>query len=189
MRDQSTDVSCDSMKLSLQPLSIEFIPQVVELSDREFGKGYHTKDRLKKWIQSDGGEYSLVLMDEQKNLYGFRITFPAGSWLHLMKGKCETKLWNMTPESVAYFKSILISRQIRGQGWGSRLSEKTIKMLRDIKNTAIVCHSWKESPNNLSVRYLKKLGFKPIAEHKNFWSDMKLFVLSMPDSLLSMHGF
>ena len=164
-----------AVKLSLIPLSIEFIPQIITLADREFGKGYCDTDSLKKWIQLNNPSYSLGLIDEQKNLHGFRITFPAGSWLHFMGDKCATKLWNLPTEGVAYFKSIVISHQLQGLGWGPQLSKETIKVLTDISNTAIVCHSWKESPYNSSVRYLSKLGFRPIAEHKNFWSDANFF--------------
>ena len=89
-----------------------------------------------------------------------------------MKNKCETKRWNTPLEEVAYFKSIVIRGELQGQGWGTRLSEKVIQMLRGTQNTAIVCHAWKESPNNSSIGYLEKLGFKPITEHKDFWSDL-----------------
>lgn len=163
-------VSPSSTKLLFKPLSLDLLPKVIKLSDQEFGSGYYTEGSLRMWIQLGGEKCSLALVDAQQNLYGFRITFLAGSWLHFMKDKCKTELWNISPEGVAYFKSILITRKLQGQGWGSRLSQKSIEVLKKMGNTAIVCHSWRESFNNSSTRYLEKLGFKPLAEHKNFWS-------------------
>ena len=37
---------------------------------------------------------------------------------------------------------------------------------------AVVAHSWKESPNNSSMKYLEKLGFLPVGEHPLFWSEV-----------------
>lgn len=113
---------------------------------------------------------SLLLEGENGEILGVRISYPPENW---KKGKgqglCPNK-WPHALSDTAYFQSLFISKDIQGQGWGGRLSKEALIALKNVGAKGVVCHSWKESPNDSSTRYLKKLGFKLITEYPEYWS-------------------
>src|SRR5690606_25552492 len=77
--------------------------------------------------------------------------------------------WQVKPEQMAYFKSLFVAKKFQAAGMGKRLSLESIELLKKCGAKAVLCHSWLESPNNSSQRYLLKLGFEEIARFPKFW--------------------
>lgn len=145
-----------------------------EFTDQEIGKGYYSElelhDVLKKSIK-DGLMCSFIL-EKDGQIYGVRISYPPGNWSHGKGPGLHTDRWPHKLEETAYFQSLFISSSLQGQGWGVRLSQHALTSLREAGAKGVVCHSWKESPNNSSTRYLVKLGFNLVAEHLEYWKDV-----------------
>lgn len=158
----------------------EFGPQHIEavekLSDEVIGPGYYFRENLLESLEkSKKGENtaSLVLVGDHGEVLGFRLTYPPSDWLkEKREDQVRPDLWKVNPDSVAYFKTIFISPKLKGQGWGSKLSMASIEKLRHMGAKAVLCHSWKESPNNSSMRYLEKIGFQSLVEYPEYWKEV-----------------
>lgn len=159
----------------IRPLEIGDLSAVQVFTDQEIGAGYYSKQELEgifKRSQKNGEMFTLVLENADGAIKGIRITYPPGQWEH-GKGKgLEPHKWPQDFKDTAYFQSLFLSNDVQAQGWGGRMSLAAIELLRKAGTKGIVCHSWKESPNNSSTRYLVKLGFEFISEHKEYWKDL-----------------
>lgn len=148
------------------------IPLVKAFTDQCVGQGYYTEDELrenqKKSISSNGKICSFVLEDNGK-IKGLRLAYPAGNWQHGKGHELRTDLWPTSLDKTAYFQSLFVAPDLQGQGWGPKLSAHSLAALKQLGTEGIITHSWKESPNNSSYRYLNKLGFQIIAEHPDYW--------------------
>lgn len=159
---------------SIRPIELSDVLALKEFTDLAIGKNYYSVQEWEVMIhrsESDGVQYSLVLKIAEK-IKGLRITFPPGKW---DKGKGEglsPDLWPHSIEETAYFQSLFIAPELTGQGLGKELSTKSIEALRAAGAKGIVCHSWKQSPHDSSGRYLKKLGFKWVKEHPEYWKNV-----------------
>lgn len=58
------------------------------------------------------------------------------------------------------------------QGWGKRMSLQAIELLKEAGAQAIATHSWKESPQDSSGKYLRSLGFRSVALHPFYWKEV-----------------
>ena len=159
----------------------EFLPtdieEVKQFTDRVVGAGYYSIDELteyqKKSIAATGEVCSFVLTDlNSGEIVGLRLAFPPGNWEHGKGSKLRMDLWPTRLSETAYFQSLFVSPHLQGQGWGPKLSAKSLEIFKKIGATAVVTHCWKESPNNSSFKYLENLGFKIIIEHPNYWIDV-----------------
>ena len=147
-------------------------PQIQQLCDRVLGSNYYTASEVsefEKLSQLQGKTCSFVLVDPEDKVLAARVTFAPGKWLNQLKDKCHPQLWPFKGENIAYFKSLLVDESIRGQGWGPKLSQKSLEILKSWGCQAVICHSWLESPNNSSQKYLLAYGFKPLINIENFW--------------------
>lgn len=164
------------MGLVLQSLQLRHQEAFLQFTDKNIGDRYYSEsDFLHLYDLScyNGHALSYVLVDqENQQILGVRVTFPPPRWLQLESVPLFADQWNVPPESVAYFKSLFIDPKLQGQGWGPRLSQASLRDLIALDCQAVVAHSWKQSPNNSSQRYLEKLGFKVIGEHPMFWSEL-----------------
>ena len=158
-----------------------FLQKDVELvkkfTDIEIGQGYYSAEELKdsqlKSVCEDGSISSLLLIDENTDqVKGLRLAFPPGKWTHGKGTKLRPDLWPYPLEKSAYFQSLFIAKELQGHGFGPMLSEKSIQILKNQGTLGIATHSWKESPHDSSVRYLKKMGFKKIIEHPLYWANV-----------------
>ena len=163
-------ISSNSLKiLNFSP--IHFSP-ALQFCNEEIGRNYYTnKDMQRIYEQStkDNLNASYVVVNDRLQIKGIRFSFAPGNWPSNMKALSSDK-WNLPIEKVAYFKSLFLSKNIQGNGLGKSLSLQSMNTLTEMGAKAIVCHSWKESPNNSSKKYLEKFGFKVIKEHPQFWS-------------------
>jgi len=157
----------------IRPYKIEDAEAVREFADKNIGAGYFTLEEtieMVKMSQKNGITTSFVL-EQNGVIKGIRLCFPPGNWIEKTgRDRIIPKLWNVPEESVGYFKSLFISDDFQGGGWGPKLSATSVDCLKLLGAQAIITHSWKESPNNSSVRYLQKMGFQIVGEHPLFWS-------------------
>jgi len=159
---------------NIRPLAKADLAAVHKFADEQIGEGYYSKKEIDDIFirsQNDDAMFTLILENKGK-IKGIRITYPPGQWEHGKGHGLEPKKWPHPLNQTAYFQSLFLSDDVQGQGWGGRMSLAAIELLRGAGAKGIVCHSWKESPNNSSTRYLQKLGFKIIAEHKEYWKDV-----------------
>jgi len=161
--------------LHIRPILAADLPAIREFTDQEIGAGYYSQaelDEIFRRSQKKGVMFTLLLEDESKKIKGIRITYPPGQWEHGKGRGLVPSQWPHDFRQTAYFQSLFIAADLQGGGWGGKMSQRAIEILRGAGAKGIVCHSWKESPNNSSTRYLQKLGFKVIAEHKEYWRDV-----------------
>ena len=161
--------------LKIRPILQSDLPAIRKFTDREIGAGYYTEDELLKIYlrsQKDDLSCTLVLESPEQQIMGVRISYPPGQWEHGKGHGLQPQRWPHPLQDTAYFQSLFIAAELQGQGWGGRLSTEAIALLRRAGAKGIVCHSWKESPNNSSTRYLQKLGFTLITEHKEYWREV-----------------
>ena len=162
--------------MKMIPFTDEYIEATKLFADEFIGTDYYSQDDLKDIIkrsEKDGKCSSILLINDANEVLGMRLSYPQGQWLDLKSDNkiCPEK-WNVQKDEMAYFQSIFLSDKIQGQGWGQKLSLEAMKTLKEVGAKAIVCHSWKESPHNSSMRYLEKLGFQPVHEHKKYWYEV-----------------
>lgn len=160
--------------MQIRPFLNTDIDRVQIFTDAEIGVGYYSRNELvenqKKSQCKDGQVSSFVLFDENTNtIKGLRLAYPPGNWEHGKGSALRDDLWPYPITETAYFQSLFLSHDVQGEGWGPKLSERAIEVFRKLAAKGIATHSWKESPNNSSVKYLKKVGFKEIIEHPLYW--------------------
>ncbi len=160
--------------LKIRPLRKTDIPAVKEFTDRAIGTDYYSVPELEDIYQKSmaGDVMCTLILEIEGQVQGVRITYPPGNWAH-GKGKgLSPSLWPHPMNKTAYFQSLFIAPSLTGSGYGRTLSLKTIELLKGIGTQGIVCHSWKESPNDSSGRYLRALGFKLIDTHPLYWKEV-----------------
>jgi len=157
--------------LAIVPFTDNLIPAVVRFTDVAIGQNYYRPEDLRKFTLNP---FSFILLRRDTfEILGARLTLAGGQWLGTEKLKgAHPALWKVDPDKVAYFKSIFLADEVRGQSYGVELSLMALSALRKSGHKAVVCHSWNESPNQSSMRYLKKLGFKELVVIDNFWSEI-----------------
>lgn len=158
----------------IKPFLTSDVNAVLEFTDSEIGKGYYSLDELlqnqKKSVAADGTICSFLLLDEEtEQVKGLRLAFPPGHWSHGKGDQQRSDLWPFPIEKTAYFQSLFLAREVQGKGWGPKLSQQSIETFKKLGACGIATHSWLQSPNNSSVKYLEKMGFKKIIEHPLYW--------------------
>lgn len=157
----------------IAPLEAGLLVRVKSFTDRWIGKNYFDQNQLAEILDRsrvEGFNCSLVAMVDGE-VAGVRLTFAPGSWTRQASG-VTPDMWRAKLDQVAYFKSLFIAEKFQRLGLGRSLSSMSIEVLRQMGATAVVCHSWLESPENSSQIYLQKMGFEPVKTHPNFWADV-----------------
>lgn len=149
------------------------IESVRKFADRTVGLGYYTTEELienqKQSVASSGEICSFILEDDHGHICGLRLAYPPGNWQHGKGSQLRADLWPTPLNRTAYFQSLFVSPELRGGGWGPQLSKRSLQVLKQLGAEGVVAHSWKESPQNSSMRYLEKMGFIAVAEHPDYW--------------------
>ena len=158
----------------IKPFLAQDIAAVQKFTDAEIGQGYYSIEELtahqKNSVGADGTVCSFLLVDSATNkVHGLRLAFPPGNWSHGKGAQQRSDLWPFPLAKTAYFQSLFLARTVQGQGWGPKLSTESIKAFKNLKALGVATHSWMQSPNNSSVKYLEKMGFKKIIEHPLYW--------------------
>lgn len=160
------------MSFKIIPLDPSWIDDFIVFTDANIGAGYYRKGDVEELIERNKPyNTSFLLIDKESHIHGVRVSFPPGTWIDLVgPERLFVGRWSHPANKVGYFKSLFVDKNLQGQGWGPKLSETAILAMKKCGADAIVTHSWKESPNNSSTRYLETIGFETIGQHKNFWS-------------------
>ena len=158
----------------IKTLDKNHINQVLDFTDISIGKRYFSYDEVAKYIEYSKLKNEICsfgLFNEDKQLVAVRLSFAPGAWLsEFDSAHLSVNKWPFSPGNMSYFKSLFVSKEAQGQGWGPKLSLASIDSLKKMGAKAILTHSWRESPNNSSLKYLTKFGFQPITDHPLFWS-------------------
>ncbi len=168
------------MQYEMVPLKESDLPRLKAFTDRAIGAGYYSEAELSdifKRSSLDGVMCSFLLVSESGvsdaagggEIQGVRFTYPPGNWSHGKGDGLTPDLWPFPMSATAYFQSLFLSDEIQGQGFGAKLSERSIEVLKEVGAKGVVCHSWMESPGGSSTKYLEKMGFKRIKEHPLYW--------------------
>ncbi|SNY41438.1 Predicted N-acetyltransferase YhbS [Arsukibacterium tuosuense] len=142
---------------------------VMQLANRVHGDNYLDLAKLTGLYQrgiKHGINASFVALSESR-VVGYRLSFAAGQWPQ--DEWCTVKLWPVTPEKMAYFKSVAVAPELQGQGLGSALLKVSVSALCQQGATAGLAHIWRESPGNAAQRYFSKAGAKLITIHPDRW--------------------
>jgi hypothetical protein len=155
----------------IEELKLSDLSALKQFTDREIGSGYYSQTELDDIFRRSqkNGRMCSFLLKKDGEIFGVRFTYPPGNWSHGKGDGLSPAQWPFPMKDTAYFQSLFLSDRVQGAGWGGRLSAKSIEVLKDIGAKGIVCHSWKESPNNSSTKYLEKMGFQKIKEHPRYW--------------------
>lgn len=160
--------------MEIRPLQRHDLVQVKEFTDQMIGVNYFTLKELDEVFAKssrDGVMCSFVLVEKEK-IMGLRLAYAPGTWSKGKGSKLRPDLWNVPLDKVAYFQSLFLAPEAQGKNWGPRMSEAAIEAFRTLGAMAVVTHAWKESPNNSSIRYLSKFGFKSVATYPDYWIDV-----------------
>ncbi|MDZ4084115.1 MAG: GNAT family N-acetyltransferase [Bdellovibrionales bacterium] len=159
------------MVYEMVPLKEQDLERLKAFTDRAIGAGYYSEAELKDIFQrsSVNGEMCSFLLVGGDDIYGVRFTYPPGKWSHGKGEGLTPDQWPHAKADTAYFQSLFLSDTLQGQGFGSKLSEASIEVLKKVGAKGVVCHSWKESPGGSSTKYLEKMGFQKIKEHPLYW--------------------
>ncbi len=161
--------------MMIRPLERDDLIAVKAFTDRAIGSNYYSILELNSIFDKsihDGKTASLVLVDAQNAIFGIRLTYPPGQWSS-GKGKgLRPESWKVPMENVAYFQSLFIDPEFTSQGWGRKMSQISISILKAMKAKAVVTHSWRESPQDSSGKYLRNLGFQIVESHPLYWFEV-----------------
>lgn len=150
------------------------IQGVLQLTNEIIGPGYYHYNELltfhKKSLWKNFNS-SMVLV-ESRQVLGVRLSFPPGNWEQGKGNRLSPRRWPHPKNETAYFQSVLVSPQVRHQGWARELSLQSMQELKKMGAKGIVCHSWVESPGDGSRIYLKKLGFQSINCYPEYWKNV-----------------
>lgn len=150
------------------------LPELLKLANKEIGKNYYSLKELEKIFENSiknnvNCSFVLVLNGQLK---GFRLSYPPGKWQHGKGRQLAKDLWPHPLSETAYFQSLFLSVSEQGKGWGKTLSFESIKKLVGLNTKGIVCHSWLESPNNSSQKYLTRMGFQELRQYPGYWKNV-----------------
>ena len=158
----------------LEPLNTKHIEPFLEFSDKYIGKNYFNKDNFETQIKLshlNSLNSSFVILTSDLQFIGLRITYSPGLWQNYINTQFLGQL-KIPNHKVGYFKSLFIHPDYQGKNIGPYLSNSSLNVLKEMGCTHVVSHSWLESPNNSSVKYLERYGFKQLGVIKNFWKDV-----------------
>lgn len=157
---------------TIRPAQQRDVEPIRRFTEREIGEGYYSSGELADMLdrsQKNGIICSFVLESERREIAGIRLSFPPGHWESGKGQGLDPSCWPHPLHETAYFQSIFLAARVQGQGWGGRMSVHALLRLHQMGAKGVVCHAWKESPNNSSLRYLLKLGFVRIRNYPLYW--------------------
>lgn len=162
----------ETFQIEYRNISPKDLDKILRFTDRWIGKGYFQKDELRvtllKGIKDDLNANFIAVIDDK--IIGVRICFAPGEWINIkdLRGLSPGS-WGVDMDKIAYFKSLFIHDKYQGKGIGSKLSRLAIEKLKQMGAEAILAHAWQESPEDSSRKYMSKMGFRQVADHRKFW--------------------
>lgn len=154
--------------LTIRPLTASDAATIKTFTDTWIGLNYYGEGELEHYLEQSKG-CSLGAFAEDGELGAIRISLAPGTWMEELGRGLTPQAWDVAPDEMGYFKSLFVAGKFQAKGLGRKLSLESIELLKKCGAKAVLCHSWLESPNNSSQRYLNNLGFKEIARFPKFW--------------------
>lgn len=151
-------------------LTSEHFAAVVTLANRIHGDNYLDNASLQSMQYQgvkNGINASFVAVDNAGDIIGYRLSFAAGQWQS--DDWCSQELWPVSPDRMAYFKSVGVAVAARGQGVASALLRQSILALKQQGALAGLAHIWRESPGNAAQRYFSQAGATLLKVHPDKW--------------------
>ena len=149
------------------------IPAVKQFTDKYIGDNYYTEqDLLEVYNKSIKGNInSSFLLIEGGEIKGIRLAYMPGKWNDVKgtNGLTPEKWEGLSIDDLGYFQSIFLAEEFVGKGWAQTLARLSISAIKRGGGKGILTHSWLESPNNSSLKYLERVGFKLVNSHPNYW--------------------
>jgi ribosomal protein S18 acetylase RimI-like enzyme len=163
--------------LEIRQMRLEDLLSVKDFTDRWIGINYFSISDLNDVYELSfyEGKCCSLLAFDNENLVAVRLTYAPGTWRDAFSKGLTSAQWSVAFKNIAYFKSLFVHENYQNKGLGKELSSQCINILKDMGARAILCHSWLESPNDSSRKYLQKMNFEIINEHVNFWKDIDYF--------------
>lgn len=143
---------------------------VVKLANQVHGANYLNEDTLDQFVQQglkNGVNASFIAIDTNKQVVGYRLSLAAGNWQP--DGWCTEPRWPVARDKMAYFKSVAVSPESRGQGIASRLLASSLQALKMQGATAGLAHIWRESPGGAAEKYFTAAGATIVNIHPDRW--------------------
>lgn len=158
------------MSFTIIPFQHDKIDDVKQFTDCWIGQDYFCVEELADVLDLSCSSKlnASFLAYDQDLLVGVRLSYLPGAWVKSARG-ITPALWPCQVDKVAYFKSLFIAQSAQKKGLGRTLSQKSLDVLKQAGAQAVVCHSWLESPEDSSRRYLQAMGFRSVASHEKFW--------------------
>lgn len=150
-------------------LTEPFYPQVVNLANKVHGENYISQEQLALMCQQgikQGVNASFVAVTDSV-VIGYRLSFAPGQWQ--IDDWCSTTLWPVAETEMAYFKSVGVDSDYRGNGVAKQLLQNSIAALQAQGASAGLAHIWRESPGNAAQAYFSKAGAKLLKIHPDRW--------------------
>ncbi len=146
------------------------MPDVIQISNNQFGKDYVTKHYLKQIIKNKKQCPSKVAIDENNHVLGYYI-----GWI--IKNEEIEDVLKLSPDifnnakEIGVLKTIAVSKKSQGLGVGSKLTKTFIKDLKKIGITTVCTVAWKSIKGINIEKLVTRLKFKPALEIPNYWKD------------------
>lgn len=147
----------------------EHFADVLALANQVHGNNYLDLVKLSALYQrgiKHGINANFVALADSR-VVGYRLSYAAGQWP--LDEWCSVKLWPVSADMMAYFKSVAVAPELQGQGLGSALLKASVSALQQQGALAGLAHIWRESPGNSAERYFSKAGAKLLKVHPDRW--------------------
>jgi len=160
--------------MNIHLITPENLDAVISYANRHIGLNYYSEAFFTKIATGASAGFSFALVDAHQKIRGLRLTLGPGDWLESFEGRplyCRDQ--SLPLKTLAYFKTVFVDKDLTGQGWGGKLSRRSMDALSQKGATGIICHSVSShSAHNSSARYLKKLGFVALGEAPKYWESL-----------------
>jgi ribosomal protein S18 acetylase RimI-like enzyme len=161
-----------SRNIKIQNYEPKHRHQILELSNKQLGKNYLTKENITK-THSDPNNYLALAIDENGVLAGFCIGYIVDSTKIEQEFKINPE---DTPEiikhtnKIAVLKTIAVSEKYQGIGVGTDLVKDCINYFKSKDLSAICSIGWKSKNGTNVERVLVRAGFDKLREIPKFWN-------------------
>lgn len=161
------------MSWEIREITESYLSEIKKFSDQYIAPDYFSMDEYAGLYRKsfDKGLCCSFVLIKGDEIGGIRISLAPGLWSRGKGRGLMTEHWPHRLSETAYFQTILLKPELRGLGFAKKLSQTSIEAFKKMGAKGIACHSWQESPNNSSSRYLKSFGFFDIALRNNYWED------------------
>ena len=155
-------------------LSMNEIFNALEISERELGRDYLTKNDFLGAVNSNSSFCKVISYNRQ--LAGFAICQMFGpdnvdKMLHLPDSPSKERF--LSKERIGLFDSIAVSKDLRGFGLGTKLSAACLKEFISKDVDTICAMAWKSIDGTINIEgILRRMDMTPQIEIPSYWNQM-----------------